>query len=200
VSARLLLVRHGETAPNRRGVLLGRADPELTPEGQRQAELLGVALAPATPRLVVTSPLRRARATAAAIARWAGTDLVVDERLVEVDYGSWEGRRLDELPAAVVGAWRSDPARRPPGGESLADVGTRVGSLAAALLGDGGTVVAVSHVSPIKAAVAWALGVDDGVAWRMHLGLASVTRLGVRPDGTPYLEGFNDTGHLAGRA
>ena len=48
-------------------------------------------------------------------------------------------------------------------------------------------VVAVSHVSPIKAAVAWALGVDERATLRMQLGLASITRIGARPDGSGYL-------------
>jgi broad specificity phosphatase PhoE len=57
-------------------------------------------------------------------------------------------------------------------------------------------VVVVTHVSPIKAAVAWALGVGDDVAWRMWVATASVTRIGVADDGTPSLRGFNDLSHL----
>jgi broad specificity phosphatase PhoE len=56
-------------------------------------------------------------------------------------------------------------------------------------------VVAVTHVTPVKAAVAWALGVGDEIAWRMHLSLASITRLGQRR-GRPYLLSFNETSHL----
>ena len=53
-------------------------------------------------------------------------------------------------------------------------------------------VIAVSHVSPIKAAVCTALHVDERATWRMQLDVASVTRIGARPDGTPYLGTFND--------
>ena len=63
------------------------------------------------------------------------------------------------------------------------------------MLEDTGLVVAVSHVSPIKAAAAWALGVDGTVAWRMFLGLASITRVG-RGRTSPVLLSFNETGHL----
>lgn len=56
-------------------------------------------------------------------------------------------------------------------------------------------VVVVSHVSPIKAAVAWALGVDDGVAWRMYVAPASLTRIGVTGP-TPSLRSFNEVAHL----
>jgi broad specificity phosphatase PhoE len=57
-------------------------------------------------------------------------------------------------------------------------------------------VVVVTHVSPIKAAVAWALGVGDEVAWRMWVGPASITRIGVA-DAVPSLRSFNEIGHLA---
>jgi broad specificity phosphatase PhoE len=55
--------------------------------------------------------------------------------------------------------------------------------------------VDVSHVSPIKAAVAWALGVDDDVAWRMWVAPASITRIGVAA-GVPALRAFNELAHL----
>jgi len=58
-------------------------------------------------------------------------------------------------------------------------------------------VVVVSHVSPIKAAVAWALGVGDDVAWRMFLEVAAISRVGIGANG-PTLRTYNDTGHLAG--
>ena len=57
-------------------------------------------------------------------------------------------------------------------------------------------VVAVSHVSPIKAAVAWALGVDERATLRMQLSLASITTVGARPNGGGYLASFNDAAHL----
>ena len=56
-------------------------------------------------------------------------------------------------------------------------------------------VVVVSHVSPIKAAVAWALGVGTEAGWRTHLDTASITRVVIGPHG-PLLRSFNETGHL----
>jgi broad specificity phosphatase PhoE len=66
------------------------------------------------------------------------------------------------------------------------------------VLGDD-LVVAVSHVSPIKAAVCFALDVDEAVSWRMFLDLASITRVGRRLDGASFLAAYNDTGHLPAR-
>ena len=58
-------------------------------------------------------------------------------------------------------------------------------------------VIAVSHVSPIKVAVCWALEVDERATWQMQLGLATITDIGARPDGSGYLSSFNDAAHLS---
>lgn len=73
----------------------------------------------------------------------------------------------------------------------------RVAALGSELLAGDGLIVAVTHVSPIKAAVAWVLGADDTSAMKMFVGLASITRLTQRPAG-PVLVSFNETGHLNG--
>jgi broad specificity phosphatase PhoE len=196
----IVFARHGQTAPNRDGLVLGRADPELTDEGRRQAELLAAALAEETVAQILTSPLRRARQTAEAIGAACGVPVAVDERLVEIDWGTWEGRPAGSLAVADVDRWRKDSAERceadpvAPEGESLESLSRRVESFCLDTL-DEGLVVAVSHVSPIKAATAWALGVDGTVAWRMFLGLASITRVG-RGRTSPVLLSFNETGHL----
>jgi len=193
----IAFVRHGETARNRDGRLQGRADLELSERGREQAARLAPRFDPARVTGVVSSPLRRARQTAEAIAGACGRAVEVDERLIELDYGDWDGRPLADIPPADWAAWRADPAFAPPGGESLVAVTGRVESFASDRLGadDTTTVVAVSHVSPIKAAVCVALGAGESLTWRMQLGLASITTIGSR-GGSPYLLGFNDTGHL----
>jgi broad specificity phosphatase PhoE len=177
----ILFVRHGQTAPNRAGLLLGHSDPELTVAGSAQAEALAAYLSAVEPTVVVSSPLRRARATAEPIAAACGVGVDLDDRLIEIDYGQWEGRPFAELPAAVIECWRRDPGFAPPEGESLTSVRTRVAGFCADVLGDEAVVVAVSHVSPIKAAVAWALGVGDEITWRMRLDVGTVTRIGIGP-------------------
>jgi broad specificity phosphatase PhoE len=186
-------VRHGQTAVNRDAQLQGRVDAALTAVGEEQAARLGAWFAsqPA-PARVVSSPLRRARQTADAIASAHGLAVSIDERLVELDYGDWDGKPLADVPASAWAAWRADPAFSPPGGESLVDVSTRVVAFCHEMLAAGDDVVAVSHVSPIKAAVCWALGTDEGASWRMHLDLASITRVSARGE-TPYLASYNET-------
>lgn len=186
-------VRHGQTAVNRDAQLQGRVDAELTPLGEEQAARLGAwfATRPA-PARVLSSPLRRARQTADAIAAAYGLPVTVEDRLVELDYGDWDGKSLADVPASAWAEWRADPTFAPPGGESLVDVSARVIAMCLELLAGGDDVVAVSHVSPIKAAVCWALGTDERASWRMHLDLASITRVAARGE-TPYLASYNET-------
>lgn len=196
----IVFVRHGQTAVNRDGRLQGRLDAPLSDFGGEQAAAIAGTLATEPVTRVVSSPLVRAFDTATAIAA-RHDDVVVetDERLIELDYGTWDGVRLQDVPAADWAAWRADPEFTPPEGESLAAVAVRVGAFVEEMLQRGGLVVAVSHVSPIKAAVCCALGIDEYATWRMHLGLASITRVDGRPDGTPFLLSYNESAHLSPR-
>jgi len=191
----LILVRHGESDANARGLLLGRTDAELTQAGREQAAAARSLLTGPVAE-VRTSPLSRARDTAELLA--LGLPVKVDERWVEVDYGEFECQPLHGIPAEVWQQWRSDRDFRPEGGETLAEVDTRISAACEELFAADGTgarrpdgdVVVVSHVTPIKAAVAWALGATD-LYWRLHLRTASVTRIGWNRD-APILHGFNE--------
>lgn len=187
----LILIRHGRTVRNAEGVLQGRADIPLDEVGREQARALATAL-PGLSR-VVASPLQRAVETASALA----TTVELDERFVELDYGSFDGVPVRDVPATAWEQWRSDPTFAPPGGESLRQLSQRVRpalvELAAAAVEH--DIAVVSHVSPIKAAMVWALGVDEAATWRSHLSPASITRVGWRGTG-PILLSFNETGHL----
>ncbi len=204
----LLLVRHGESEANAAGLLVGRIDSPLTELGRRQAVALGEALAAAvtTPCLLVTSPLRRAVETAEEVAS-ALTDpdgdrpqVRVDDRFVELDYGDLDGVAPRDLAPGLWDSWRSEPGWRPPGGETLEEVGARVAAACEELAGEAsrGNVIVVSHVSPIKAAVSWALGGGPELSWRLSLGVASITRITTGGPVGPVLASFNETDHLAG--
>jgi broad specificity phosphatase PhoE len=193
----LLLLRHGEAVGNAEGRLLGRIDSPLTKRGIEQAARLADLLDPASNvSRVITSPLARARSTAESL----GLDVTIetDDRWAEVDYGSYDGELLSGVPSAVWRSWRADPGYRPPGGETLTELGLRVRSACEELFGAEGVgariadsdVIVVSHVSPIKAAVCWALGSPDSTAWRMWLATGSLTVIGWGA-GTPVLRGYN---------
>jgi probable phosphoglycerate mutase len=191
----LILVRHGESVANAQGLLLGRTDAELTPTGRAQA-VAARALVYQAVAEVRSSPLRRARDTAELLA--LGPPVTVDEEWIEVDYGEFEGQPLGDIPAEVWQRWQLDRDFRPEGGETLAEVDRRIAAACEELFATDGTgarsadgdVVVVSHVSPIKAAVAWALGTVD-LYWRLHLRTASVTRIGWSRN-APILHGFNE--------
>jgi broad specificity phosphatase PhoE len=202
----LILVRHGESTGNAAGLLLGRIDAPLTERGLAQAKTLGGSLSGIT--RVISSPLERARDTAAALD--LGLPIEIDDRWVELDYGEFDGQPLGSVPSEIWRRWRSDPHYRPSGGETLAEAGVRVRSACEELFADGesadaragdaragdarsGNVVVVSHVSPIKAAVCWAMGLGDEGAWRLYLATASITRIAWGAGATPVLQRFNET-------
>lgn len=189
----LTIVRHGRTEANRERRLLGRLDVDLDDLGRVQAAAVADYVGPAD--RVISSPLRRARQTAAA---W-GETVEVDDRWLELDYGELDGAPLAEVGTDVWTPWRHDVDFAPPGGESLAELGHRVRGACADLAGAAADahVVIVTHVSPIKAAVAWALGVGDDVAWRMFVAPGSVTQIAVDGRGSS-LRGFNLVDHLEG--
>jgi broad specificity phosphatase PhoE len=201
----LILARHGRTTANAQRLLLGRMDLPLDDFGIRQAAAVGTALARThgAPFRIVASPLGRAMETARAIADACGVvgDIVADERWLEVDYGDFDGEPLADVPGEVWQHWRSDTSWTPPNGESLADVGVRVRAACEDLAPEAaaGDVIVVSHVSPIKAAAAWAIATGDQTAWRLFCDVASISRVRFAND-QPTLVSWNETAHLDGLA
>jgi broad specificity phosphatase PhoE len=187
----LIVVRHGRTEANASGRLLGRVDLPLDELGQRQAVALAHAVGPID--RIVSSPLLRTRQTAEAF----GSDVELDPRFLELDYGEYDGLPLADVPREIWRGWRRDPEFAPPGGESLASLRLRVDAGLEHLREAARTedIVVVTHVSPIKASVAWALGVGDEVTWRMFVSPASITRIGVAELGLS-LRTFNEVAHL----
>ncbi|HWP34483.1 MAG TPA: histidine phosphatase family protein, partial [Thermodesulfobacteriota bacterium] len=161
------LVRHGATAWNEAGRWAGRADMPMSELGRRQIERLAARLAAAAPvARIYTSPLARARETAAILDAALGAGVAVDPRLVEVSYGAWEGKRPAEVRATPEGAawydrWEARPGSVPaPGGELAADALAR--ALAAlrevAARHPGARVVVCGHRSLNRIVLAHALG------------------------------------------
>ncbi len=183
----LILVRHGRTALNAAGLLQGRVDEPLDEIGRQQAAAVAERIGDVDE--LVSSPLRRARETADAF----GIGYTVDERWIELAYGIYEGVPHADVPSDAWRQWRADPSFVPEGGESLAglDARVRVACDELAARADGRTIVVVSHVSPIKCAVAWALGAGIEISWRSHLSHASICRIELRQAG-PVLFSFNE--------
>ncbi|HEX9683905.1 MAG TPA: histidine phosphatase family protein [Acidimicrobiales bacterium] len=192
----VVIVRHGRTDANARRLLAGRINPPLDTTGWEQVRRVAARLTDVD--RVITSPLDRARQTAEVIAEAACVDTIDDSRWIELDYGDWDGRAIDDVTKEEWAAFRGDPTFAPPGGESLSELSERVGQA----LGDlashrpvAGVTVVVTHVSPVKAAVAWSLGAGPELTWRIFVANASITQLSLGPSGA-LLRSFNDTGHL----
>ncbi len=199
---RIVLARHGQTPLSVDRRYSGQGDPELTELGVTQAERTAARLA-ALPDLaaVVSSPLRRCLGTAERAADVTGVPLVVDEDLIETDFGGWEGltfREAAEQDPDLHSQWLSDTAVAPPGGESFAVVRARVERGLRRIVADrpGGVVAVVSHVTPIKLAIRAGLGAGDELLFRLHLDLASVSDVRFYSDGPTSVHLVNDTSHL----
>jgi broad specificity phosphatase PhoE len=180
----------------------GLSDVPLTEVGVQQAAAAAKRLASAGLAAIVTSPLARAVRTAEEVAAATGAPVEAEEGFRETDFGAWDGLTFAEVrerwPAELT-AWLADPAVAPPGGESFADVSSRVeGALRRVLAGyQGQTVLIVSHVTPIKALVAAALLAPPLALYRMHLDVAALCQVDWYADGPAVLRSFNDTGHLS---
>ncbi len=179
----LLLIRHGPTAWNEGGRIQGRADIALSAKGRAEVGGWRLPAAFAGARWL-TSPLRRASETAALL-----TDrrVVVEPRLIEMDWGLWEGRRGAELRARAPAELAAGEALgldfRPPGGESPREVGARVQALVAELAADPAPVVAVCHKGVIRAALALATGWDMRTKPPVRLRRGEALALIGHPDG-----------------
>ena len=209
-ATRFVLLRHGETALSIQRRYSGRGDPELTARGHDQAEAVALrlagpqagGLAPRGVAAVLSSPLRRARQTAAAVADALNVPLEVREALTETDFGGWEGLTFAEAAQRdpeLHARWLGDEHVPPPGGESFATVGARLAAEQAAIVATypGDTVVVVSHVTPIKLLLRAALAGGPELLYRLHLDLASLSLADFYPDGGASVRLFNDTAHLS---
>lgn len=201
-ATRLLLLRHGQTELSVHRRYSGRGDPELTELGHAQAAGAAALLAEvAEVAAVLSSPLRRARQTASAVAEATNAPLETHDGLIESDFGGWEGLTFveaGERDPDLHAAWLESLDVAPPGGESFAAVGARVAAAREDILAayPASTVVLVSHVTPIKLLLRDALQGGPGFLHRLHLDLASLSVVDLYPDGGASVRLVNGTAHL----
>jgi len=187
----LYLVRHGRTEANKQRLLQGRLDPPLDELGHRQAAAIAARIGDVDE--VIASPLQRAQQTA----EYFGRDITTDERWIELAYGDYEGMPVGEVPPDVWQSWRTNADFKTPGGESFGSLDDRVRGVCRELGDRFGErdIVVVSHVSPIKSAVAWALGTTMDIMFHCHLSQASLCRIDIGAYG-PVLHTFNEEADL----
>jgi broad specificity phosphatase PhoE len=153
----LLLARHGQTADNADGLILGRRDPPLSELGQAQARALAAAAREAAIASVWTSPLRRAAATAAIVSEATGAPVSMLDDLAESERGRWEGRPTAELrrtePERFAAFEAASDGFAFPGGESLADQVARTRRALDQVVAGPQPALVVAHVGTIRAAL-----------------------------------------------
>jgi broad specificity phosphatase PhoE len=197
----LTLVRHGETSANLTGVWHGSTDTPLTERGRRQAQRVAAFLAERHPdaTTVYSSPLERARDTAALISDRLGVPLVIDVDLSEYHLGSWEGISYSDLHQKHR-FWeeiKKDADFAPHGGESPRVVVERfTGSLKRiAKAHQGERVIVVAHGGALSMVLA-ALLDGDYSQWKRVMHNCAVSELVIDPE--PALLSFNLIEHLEG--
>lgn len=197
-STHILLIRHATTDWVGRWLAGRTPGISLNDQGRGQAQTLAKRLAKTPLAAVYSSPLERAQETAAAIAAPHGLPVRIDERLGEMDCGDWTGRNIEELRQTEQ--WRQlhlqPGSTRFPGGESMLEAQARMvaalDQLRAAHLAT--TIAIVSHADPIKAAVAYYVGLPLDLCQRLAISTASITELSFSPYG-PRLLRCNDCAH-----
>lgn len=195
----IILLRHGVTESTERKAFSGAggSDPGLTETGVEQARrAAGWLKRHGGIDAVVSSPMQRTRETAGIVAGTLGRDVEIEDGLIETAFGDWDGSTFGEIRArwpAEMSAWLGSTSIAPPGGEAFDTVDARIAVARERILQTyaGKTVVAVSHVTPIKLLMRQALDAPMSVLYRMELAPASITTIAWWPDGTSSLRNFN---------
>jgi broad specificity phosphatase PhoE len=197
----LILVRHGQTAWNKRPRFRGRADIELDDTGLAQAAATAARITQWPVAAVYSSPLKRAMATAQAIAKEFDLNVQAHDGLLDIYFGTWQGltpQQAREDNGELLENWLKEPQNVTfPEGESLAHVRDRVISALDELTSKhrDETIVLVSHVVVLKVLLCYVLGLDNSHFWKIEQGTCAINM--VKANGGDYIVSLiNDTCHL----
>ena len=195
----VLLLRHARSTSNVAGTLAGRLPGiGLDETGLTQADAVAAQLAGVEIARIVSSPAERCLATLAPLAAATGLTVETDDRLSEVDYGSWSGRKLGEL--AKEDLWRVVQQRPSaavfPDGEGLADVSARAVAAVRELAAGPVPVLICSHGDVLKAILADALGIHLDGFQRINVAPASLSVVRYT-SARPMVERINQTSDLS---
>ena len=169
----IYIIRHGQTALNITNVLQGRSDHPLNETGVRQAEEAAERLKGISFDAVYSSPLIRAVQTARIVAPDA--EPFVDERLIEMEYGPYEGMGLDELAPEVL-FFFSDLVRNPApeGMEPLDSVVRRAGAFLEDRCRTGENILVSTHAIAMKGLLEYLTPESNGSYWSKYIGNCAV--------------------------
>ena len=199
---RVYIARHGQTVTNKEGRFCGHAETELTPLGEEQALALGRRLERVEIAACYTSDYSRAIRTAALVLGERGITPAVDQDLRELHYGEWELERESEIRRRYPDQHKlmrdEDPAWRPPGGETVAEVRARTEAAYQRIVKGhaGKTVLIVSHGTAINCLLSAVLAMPETHVFRVDVQNCGLSELEVR-GGRSYIVRLNETAHLA---
>lgn len=199
---RLLLIRHGETSHNAGQIALGREDVPLNERGLRQADSIGATLQNEPITAIYSSPLRRAKATAAPLAKSLDLMVEIKDGLIEMDVGEVENQTFAEMAERYpdfLKEWRSERVADlcMPGGESLRQVQERAWTALIAIRDrhSDDTVAVVSHNFVILTVLSRVMGIDLSNFRRVRHDLGAVSVVGFDAERAVLLS-MNDRCHL----
>jgi probable phosphoglycerate mutase len=209
---RVLLVRHGETEWNRQKKFQGQIDVPLNENGRAQSEKAAEFLADVPIDRAVSSPMARPKETAEIILkRHPGVPLDLDENLLEIGHGKWEGKLEEEIAqeyAQVLEDWKRSPQTvQMPDGENLQQVWQRAIAAWDAMLASTPlqenkvtTVMVAAHDAINKAILCYLVGWEPDQFWTFKQGNGSVTVIDYPngPAGRVVINSLNITSHISG--
>ncbi len=173
----LYIIRHGKTELNRKNVLQGRSDYPLNDEGLREAEKAAAGFRDRGIRFsrVYSSPLTRAVQTARCFA--GPQDIITDGRLIEMDYGPYDGLKFEEFPPEILTFFSDfvhNPA--PEGMEQLSEVTGRLGTFLEEIKEEEGNILISTHAVAMKGALEYLTPDSGGSYWSKYIGNCAVYR------------------------
>jgi probable phosphoglycerate mutase len=186
---KIAMFRHGPTDWNAQHRIQGHTDIPLSDEGLRKMQGLRV---PFPARRIFASPMQRTRQTAAAMGL---SDPIPDVRLMEQNWGRWEGMSLQAITEqegkdAFIRAGRRG-AFRPPGGESIYEVMARVNDFLRDVGRESGDAIAVTHMGVLRAAYTLATGWDMATPMPPELDVSKILVLELGEDAKPRIHALN---------
>lgn len=184
----VVLVRHPETEANVAGLLVGRTDSPWTSRGHEQAQQVVSQLAEFGVTDIVTSPLDRAVKLAEKIAEHHNLEVVHDARMIEIDFGSFEGRSYRDMHLQISEDFDNAlDLSIGEGGESRRDVDARISGFVHELMDGEGVTVVVGHGGTIRSALTQLLCLDANQCWSFNIRNASIVVISV-DNGRGFLE------------
>lgn len=195
----IYLIRHGESVANKQGIYQGQSiDTGLTKLGIKQARAAAKALTGLKLTTIYTSPLKRTKETAMIIGRQSGLPILENIKLLEINHGSWEGKKSNEFNQTeqkLLSRWQEQPDQvRMIKGEALIDVAWRCQRFIQSLP-DGQETAVITHDVIIRVMIIMALKHELKYIWSFALDNGGVTKVSFEPS---RLINLNQNWHLKG--